>query len=97
MGKSYLTHNSSEVKVIATHKTAPLFLDNPINPHTVVKKIHPNPVLRVRMAPGDYFKLNVVLHHSKGLCLVVLGLCEDYAKELLSITFHSSKVMISDE
>ncbi len=31
----------------------------------------------------------------KGCDFVVLGLCEDYAKGLLSITFHSSKVMIS--
>ena len=31
----------------------------------------------------------------KGFDLVVLGLCEEYAKGPLSITFHSSKVTIS--
>ena len=64
-----------------------------INPHTVVKKLHPNPVLRVRTDPGDYLELNVILPlpqeyksrwKPKGCDVIVLSLCEDYAKGLLS-------------
>ncbi len=79
-----------------------------INPHTVVRKLHPNPVLRGLHGPRVLFqvKRHFTSWQRASLCLnigcsskkcdlVVLGLCEDYAKGLLSITFHSSKVTIS--
>ena len=37
-----------------------------INPYTVVKILHPNPVLRDHTDPGDYFELHAILYHGKG-------------------------------
>ncbi len=67
-----------------------------INPHTVVKKLHPNPVLRGPHGPRGLFKVkrHFTSWQRASLCLNI-GCSEDYAKGLLSITFHSSKVTIS--